>query len=97
MPGFSFDVGQTPVTLTFPASVGLSLSDYYQDGSGRDDTFGFAQVGARASVPLGNPGRFGAWTISAGVSALYLGDHTKALNDGDDTEVIGSIGLQWNF
>lgn len=41
-PGFSFDMGKTPVTLTFPASVGLSLSDYYQDASGSDDTFGFA-------------------------------------------------------
>jgi|GEM_PF-378520 len=96
-PGFSFDVGKTPVTLTFPASVGLSLSDYYQDAGGSDDTFGFAQVGAKASIPLGEPGRFGAWTLNAGVSVLYLGDHTKAFNNGDDTEVIGTIGLQWNF
>lgn len=96
-PGFSFDVGKTPVTLTFPASAGLSLSDYYQDAGGSADTFGFAQVGAKGSIPLGEPGRFGAWTLNAGVSVLYLGDHTKAFNNGDDTEVIGTIGLQWNF
>lgn len=96
-PGFSFDMGKTPVTLTFPASVGLSLSDYYQEAGGSDDTFGFAQVGAKASIPLGEPGRFGAWTLNAGVSVLFLGDHTKAYNSGDDTEVIGSVGLQWNF
>lgn len=96
-PGFSFDINKTPVTLTFPASVGLSLSDYYQDAGGDDDTFGFAQVGARASIPLGDPGRFGAWTLNAGVSVLFLGDHTKAFNNGDDTEVIGTVGLQWNF
>lgn len=99
-PGFSFDVATTPVTLTFPASVGLSLADYYQDAGSEDDTFGFAQVGAKASIPLGEPsggGRFGAWTLNAGVSVLFLGDHTKAFNNGDDTEVIGSIGLQWNF
>lgn len=96
-PGFSFDVGKTPATLTFPASVGLSLSDYYQDADGSDDTFGFAQVGAKASIPLGEPSRFGTWTLSAGVSLLYLGDHTKAFNNGDDTQVIGTIGLQWNF
>lgn len=96
-PGFSFDVGKTPVTLTFPASVGLSLSDYYQDAGGNDDALGFAQVGAKASIPLGEPGRLGAWTLNAGVSMLFLGDHTKAFNNGDDTEVIGAIGLQWNF
>lgn len=96
-PGFSFDMGKTPVTLTFPASVGLSLSDYYQDAGGSDDTFGFAQIGAKASIPLGEPGRFGTWTLNAGVSVMFLGDHTKAFNSGDDTEVIGTVGLQWNF
>jgi hypothetical protein len=96
-PGLSFDVATTPVTLTFPASVGLSLSDYYQDAGGDDDTFGFAQVGAKASILLGEPGRFGAWTLNAGVSVLILGDHTKDFNRGDDTEVIGTVGLQWNF
>jgi hypothetical protein len=37
----------------------------YQDAGGSDDTFGFAQIGARASVLLGaqtGGGRFGAWT-----------------------------------
>lgn len=96
-PGFSFDIGKTPVTLTFPASVGLSLSDYYQDAGGSDDTFGFAQFGAKASLPLGGPSRFGAWTLNTGVSLLYLGDHTKAFNNGDNTELIGTIGLQWSF
>lgn len=97
VPGFSFDVGKTPITLTFPASVGLSLTNYYQDSGGEDDTFGFAQVGAKASIPLGEPGRFGTWTLNAGVLVLFLGDHTKAFNNGDDTEVIATIGLQWNF
>lgn len=96
-PGFSFDIGRTPVTLTFPVSVGLSLADYYQDAAGEDDTFGFAQAGVKASVPLGEPGRFGTWTLNAGVSVLFLGDNTKAFNTGDDTEVVGMIGLQWNF
>lgn len=96
-PGFSFDVDETPITLTFPASVGLSLSDYYQDAGGSDETFGFAQVGAKASIPFGEPGRFGTWTLNAGVLVLFLGDHTKVFNGGDGTEVIGTVGLQWNF
>lgn len=69
-PGSSFDVVETPITFTFPASVGLSVSDYYQDASGDDDAFGFAQVGAKVSIPLGEPGQFGTWTLNAGVSVL---------------------------
>lgn len=96
-PGFSFECGKTPVTVTFPVSVGLSLEDYYQDSSGNDDAFGFAQAGVKFSLPLPVNNRYGAWTLNAGVAALFLGDHTQDLNDGDDTEIIGTIGLQWNF
>jgi hypothetical protein len=96
-PGFSFDAGKTPVTITFPASVGLSLSDYYQDSAGDDETFGFAQIGVRASVPLGEPGRYGAWTLGGGVALLLLGDHTSDYNAGDDAEVIATVGVQGNF
>lgn len=96
-PGFSFNAGSTPIALTFPVSVGMSLADYYQNADATDDTFGFAQVGAKASIPLGTPSRFGAWTLNAGVSVLFLGDHTSTFNDGDDYEVIGTVGLQWNF
>jgi hypothetical protein len=96
-PGFSFDVEQTPILITFPVSVGLSLKDYYQDAAGDDDTFGFAQVGVKAAVPLPFGDRYGHWTLNAGVSALFLGDHTSAYNGGDDTEFIGTIGLQLNF
>lgn len=96
-PGISLGSGASPITLTFPASIGLSLADYYQSASGRDDTFGFAQVGTKASIPLGERGRFGAWTLNIGVSALLLGEHTERLNRGDDTEVIGTVGVQWNF
>jgi hypothetical protein len=96
-PGFSFDVASTPVTLTIPASLGLSVSDYYQNASGNDDTFGFAQVGARASIPLGDPGRYGQFSLITGASVLFLGDHTKAFNNGNDTEIIATLGLQWTF
>jgi hypothetical protein len=96
-PGFLFDLGQTPVSITFPASVGLSIDNYYQDATGDDDLFGFAQVGAKASLPLPFGERFGAWTLNAGVSLLYLGDNTSDYNGGQDTEVIGTVGFQVNF
>lgn len=96
-PGFTFDASNTPITITFPVAVGLSLSNYYQDAAGNDDTFGFAQVGAKIAVPLGEPNRFGTWALNAGVSYLVLGDHTSDYNGGDDSEVVGTIGVQWNF
>jgi hypothetical protein len=96
-PGFSFDMGRTPVSITFPASIGLSLKDYYQDAAGDDDTFGFAQLGVKASLPLPFGDRYGKWTLNAGLSALLLGDNTARYNGDDDRQVIATIGLQANF
>lgn len=96
-PGFSFDIGQTAVAVTFPASVGLSLKDYYQNAAGEDDTFGFAQIGVKASVPLPLGERYGQWTLNAGVSAMFLGDHTAEFNGDDSEQMIATVGLQLNF
>lgn len=96
-PGLTFDAGSTPITLTFPVAVGVSLSDYYQDANGNDSTFGYLQVGAKAAIPLGDAGPAGTWNLNLGVSWLLLGEHTKAYNSGDDSEIIGTIGVQWNF
>ncbi len=96
-PGFATDIHETPVTFSFPAAVGLSLSNYYEDASGNDGTFGFAQVSAKASVPLPIGARYGQWTLNTGVSLLFLGDHTEQYNGGDGEQVIGTVGLQLNF
>lgn len=96
-PGTTFKVFETPIALTFPASVGFSVSKYYQDAQGRDGAFGFGQVGARVAIPLGGPGPCGAWTLNAGVAVLFLGDTTRAFNNGGRTEFIGTVGVQWNF
>lgn len=96
-PGFSCDAWGNDVALSFPVTVGLSLGDYYQDAAGEDDTFGFAQVGAKASIPLDWGTRYGKWSLNAGVALLFLGDQTSDYNNGDDTNVIGTIGLQANF
>jgi hypothetical protein len=96
-PGFSFDLGATPVAISFPCSIGLSVHDYYQNAAGDDETFGFAQIGAKASVPLPLGEHYGKWTLNAGIAALFLGDHTADFNGGDDMEFIGTMGLQVNF
>ncbi len=96
-PGFSFDLGKTSVSISFPVAIGLSLSNYYQDAAGDDETFGFFQVGAAASIPLPFGDRFGTWTLNAGVAGLFLGASTAEINGGDNAEFIGTVGLQLDF
>lgn len=96
-PGFSFDAGRTPVSITFPTSIGLSLHNYYQNAARDDDTFGFIQIGAKASFPLPIGDRYGSWSINAGASAMFLGDHTTDFNDGQREQFIATVGLQIDF
>jgi hypothetical protein len=97
-PGFSFDAGSVKgIGVTFPAQVGLSLSNYYEGTGGENDTFGFASVGAKASIPLNLNESWGAWTLSAGVQAMLLGDAAGSFNAGGDTELIGTFGFSAGF
>jgi hypothetical protein len=100
-PGYTFNPnGAYPISLTLPLVLGLSLNDYYErvGVGGDDDTFGYFSGGAAASVPL----RFistayGSWQARAGVSVLVLGENLEDANTGDDTEVIGSLGLALTY
>lgn len=98
-PGYEWkpkgDAGRT-ISLTFPTSVGLSLDDFYQDETGDDDTFGFAQSGVKASIPMGEWAG-GDWSLIVGMSLMYLGDHTAEYNDDQETVIIGSIGVAAEF
>lgn len=98
-PGYTFNAkGTYPVTLTVPLLVGLSLSEYYEFGTGDDDTFGFFQGGVGVAVPLAFiPASFGAWTVKGSLNVLHLGDNLKAINNNDRTEVIGTIGLAFTY
>ena len=97
-PGFSFDAGAVKgVAVSFPVSVGLSLSNYYEGANGENDAFGFASVGAQASLPLNPDTTGGVWTLRAGVQCLFLGDATRSFNNGDGFEVIGTVGVSLAF
>jgi hypothetical protein len=98
-PGYTFLADSAyPLTLSVPLTVGLSLSDYYEFGTGSDDTFGYFSAGATLSVPLAFiPPEFGKWLVKAGVQVLFLGDNLKAINDGDEVQVIGSLGLAFTY
>ena len=76
----------SPVSLTFPVTLGLSLSDYYQTVVGmvaENDAFGYFDLGLVASVPLLVNESYGSWEVSGGVHLLFLGDSLEALNAGD--------------
>lgn len=98
-PGYTFFPEATyPLSVSVPLSVGLSLKDYYEFGTGSDDTFGYFSGGLGLSVPLAFvPADFGKWLVKAGVTVLYLGDNLKAINDGDRAQVIGTVGLAFTY
>jgi hypothetical protein len=62
-----------------------------------DNAFGYFSVAGLVTVPLGRPSKFGTWNLHGGVEIQALGDTTKALNGGDGSRVIGSIGLGFSY
>ena len=89
--------------VSFPVTLGLSLGNYYENGLPEDaaghfrDGFGFFGMGAMLAVPLPVAESFGAWELAAGVQLLSLGSYLEALNDGDGTQVIGSLGISIGY
>lgn len=97
-PGFETTVGaDRTLAFSFPVEVGLSIDDYYQDGAGDDDTFGYASVGARVETALAAPAGFGEWTVYAAVNALFLGDNLESVNNDDAVDFVASIGISLAF
>lgn len=96
-PGPDAAFGETTVEIRFPVTVGFSLHEYYEDADGNDDTFGYAQFGAKAGIPLDMPSGMGEWTLNVGASLLVLGRNMRDYNEGDGHEFIGTIGLAVEF
>lgn len=99
-----FDIIPDKLSLSFPVTLGLSLSDYYEDPvDGDDDFFGYLDIGIVATMPLDFiPAKFGAWEASIGVHFLILGDSTENISmlfggGGDDFEVILVAGVSVGF
>jgi hypothetical protein len=66
-PGYTFFKETSyPLALSFPLAVSLSLYDYYEFGTGSNDTFGSLSYGVKASLPLKFiPAAFGSWQVRA--------------------------------
>ena len=86
-PGFS----GTRATFALPVKLGLSVGDYYEL-EGEDHKFGYFSVAGLVTVPMGSQ-----LNVHGGVEFQALGETTEALNGGDASEVILSIGLGFAF
>lgn len=97
-PGFTWEgtaVGD--IDFEFPVTVGLSLSNYFSDSNGDDSCCGFETIGAKATLPLPFNEKFGEWSLTAGVTVLFLNGACKDVNEGHRTEVIGTVGISCEF
>jgi hypothetical protein len=85
-----------PVTLTVPVKFGFSLKDYYQltdaNGNREDNAFGYFSIGLMGLVPLSSN-----FDIHGGVLVYAFGDNLKAFNNGESSQVVGTIGLGFSF
>ena len=93
--GPSFDLGDSGMTFSVPVTLGMSLDDYYVDGT-NDDAFGYLQVGGQLDIPLGSS-RFGDTAFNIGVKGLLLGDAGETANNGDDMDVFVHAGFSLSY
>jgi hypothetical protein len=83
------------------ADGGLGAGTYLELGiyelAGVDHNFGYLSLGAIASLPLARTTTYGAWDVHGGVEFQSLGDTPEAFNGGDQSKVIGTIGIGFSY
>jgi len=95
---YEFQNERFPLALTFPVEVGLSAGDYYENGAGRDDTFGYVNWGVSASLPLPFIHEsYGAWSLGLRGKVYYFGDNLAGVNRGNEIYgvVAGGLGVEF--
>ena len=100
------DSADWPVTLSVPMTFGFGDDYYEHDTTGNgiadsDESFGFFDIGLVCEVPLNFvPPEHGKWKAHVGVHFLFVGDGAEALTTNtsmDDSEVIGSMGVEMTY
>ena len=98
-----FDLRSGAAGVQFPVRFGLSLNNYYENGSpmtgpSLNDGLGYIDVGARLSYSLAAiPAEYGDWEVSGGGQVLLFGRYLKFLNDGDGLQAVGTFGVSVGF
>jgi hypothetical protein len=89
--GVAPGIAGSRASLAIPVKVGLSVGNYYEL-NGVDNKFGYFSIAGLATVPMGSH-----FNVHGGVEFQALGDTTKALNGGDGSQAIGSIGIGFAY
>jgi len=105
-PSIPLTEGEYGLTLSLPVTAGFSLDDYYEDGAGGDDFWGFLDVAAAVSVPLAfvDPA-YGSWSASFSVHGIFLNDSVQNIGspagfnvtDGGDFEWYAMAGVAMEY
>jgi hypothetical protein len=90
-------LGESPIGLTVPVTLGISLSDYYEETPGNDSGFGFADIGVVAIMPLPIDESYGAWEVNGGLHLMTLGVALTAFNGGDGLQAVGTFGFSLGY
>jgi len=91
------------IGVTFPITLGLSLSNYYENGidtslpGAFSDTFGFFDVAAVVAAPLPVSDNYGSWELTGGFHVMALGSYLESLNESDGVQVLVSFGFSIGY
>ncbi len=98
-PGMSlFENDAVALGVSVPLTLGFSLSDYYEDGNGDSDGFGFFDAGVSVGIDVKQfPASFGSLSVTVAGHFLFLGDNLEAVNNGDAFKPIGTIGVSLSY
>ena len=91
---YASDAEEYAVTVTAPMELGLGINRYYENAGGGENTFGYANVGLLASLPLSfMPEGAGSWTLSAGAKYYAFSETLENVNRGRSTYPVGTLSL----
>ncbi len=93
-----YDNDAVALGVSVPVTLGVSLSDYYEDGNGDSDGFGFFDVGVAVGIDVKQfPESFGSLSVAVAGHLMFLGDNLEAANNGDAFKAIGTIGVSLSY
>ena len=97
------DIAEDVAYITFPITLGLSLSNYYENGIPEGDLghfsdgFGFFSLGAAVGFPLPVSENYGSWELTGSLQFMTLGSYLQFLNEDDGGQVIGAFGFSIGY
>ncbi len=96
-PRLSLSADPEGASLSFSVTAGFSLSSYYEDAAGRDETFGYVEGGPELELPLGGREGGPSFAVTLGVHVLLAGDHVRAFNATDEPEIVAFLAFRTSF